>query len=257
MAKLRTLIVDDEPLARERLLRLLRAEPTVEVVGECGDGESATTRLAAGGVDLMFLDIEMPGANGLQVLARLPEDERPAVIFATAHDNFALAAFDQQAVDYLLKPFDKERFQQALRRAETFLQARAGAETEEKLDALVARVAQQEIRPDRFTFKVDGRVVFLKPEEIFWVEAADNYVLLHLANGGRHMVRDTMAALEKRLGGERFVRINRSAIVARTRIQELQPSAHGDYALLLENGVKLPLSRSLRGKLDDLFGPGG
>ncbi|MCF3652311.1 LytR/AlgR family response regulator transcription factor [Synoicihabitans lomoniglobus] len=255
MKSMRTLIVDDEPLARERLRRLCDAESMVEIVGECGSGAEALSQLHAGGVDLLFLDVEMPGATGLEVLAELPAADRPAVIFATAHDQFALEAFDQEAVDYLLKPFDRERFQQALRRAETFLQARHGAETEEKLEALLAKVAQQEIRPDRLTFKVDGKVVFLRPAEIAWVEAADNYVVLHLESGPRHMVRDTMTAVERRLGVKQFVRVNRSALVQLDQIKELQPGAHGDYTILLRDGARLPLSRSLRGKLNTLFGP--
>ena len=255
MKLLRTLIVDDEPLARERLRRLIEAagRAHVRIMGECGSGTEAIERLQQGGVDLLFVDMEMPGASGMDVIAQLPADERPAVVFATAHENFAVDAFDVQAVDYLLKPFDQERFELALDRAESFWRARAGDERATPDQA----VSAAEKRTDRFSFKVDGRIVFLKPTEIHWVEAADNYVVLHVAGEeSRLMLRETMTALEKRLGPEQFVRVNRSAIVQLDQIKELQPGAHGDYTLVLHDGTKLPLSRSLRGKLDTLFGPG-
>lgn len=237
MKHLRVLIVDDEPLARERLRRLLAGEPGVEIAGECGSGPEALARLESGPVEVVFLDIDLPGPSGVKVLAGLPEATRPAVIFATAHEQYAREAFDLAAVDYLLKPFDQDRVKLALRRAETWLRAR--------------RVAA-ELAP--LEFKVDGRRVFLRAEEIGWVEAADNYVVLHLAAGGRHMVRETMAAIEQRLGAGGFVRVNRSAIVRVAMIQEVRPGAHGDYSLLLRDATEVPLSRSLRGKLDTLFG---
>ncbi len=238
MTALRVLIVDDEPLARERLRRLLEREADVTLVGECGTGAEAVARINQGGVDLLFIDMEMPGGSGLQVLSRITVEDRPVVVFATAHDTFALDAFDVQAVDYLLKPFDRERFQQALARARAAREGTPGRGSGE---------------PERLRFKVDGRLVLLAPEEINWVEAADNYVVLHTAAGPRHMVRDTMAAMERRLGKERFLRANRSALVRTDEIKEVRPSAHGDYTLVLRQGTELPLSRSLRGKLDTLF----
>lgn len=238
MTALRVLIVDDEPLARERLRRLLEREADVTLVGECGTGSEAVARINQGGVDLLFIDMEMPGGSGLQVLSRITVEDRPVVVFATAHDTFALDAFDVQAVDYLLKPFDRERFQQALGRARAAREGTSGRGGGE---------------PERLRFKVDGRLVLLAPEEINWVEAADNYVVLHTAAGPRHMVRDTMAAMERRLGKERFLRANRSALVRMEEIKEVRPSAHGDYTLVLRKGTELPLSRSLRGKLDTLF----
>ena len=242
MTTMRILIVDDEPLARERLRQLLGREPEVDIVGECGNGPAAIARLAEGGVDILFIDMEMPGANGLEVLAQLSTADRPAVIFATAHENFALDAFEVQAVDYLLKPFDRERFQVALERARTWRMARSRSVPGES---------------DRLSFKVDGRLVLLALEEIERVEAADNYVVLHTVGGPRHMVRDTMAAMERRLGTEQFLRANRSALVRFEEIKEVRPNAHGDYTLVLKRGTELPLSRSLRGKLDTLFGRSG
>ena len=245
--KLRILIVDDEPLARERLRSLLQAEPDVEIMGECGSGTEAIATIRRTPPDLVFLDMQMPGCDGLQVLAELPEEKRPAVIFATAHERFALDAFEVQAVDYLLKPFDRERFQTALRRAQEFLLARRAGELGQKLETLLVDAGPAR-KNQRLTFKADGRLVFLKPEEIVWVEAADNYAVLHLATG-RLMLRETMAALEARLGTVSFARVNRSAIVHLDQIKELQPALPGDYVVLLRDGSKLPLSRGLRGQL--------
>jgi two-component system LytT family response regulator len=237
--KLRTLIVDDEPLARDRLRGFLKAEPAVEVIGECSSGTEAVAMIRAAAPDLVFLDMQMPGCDGLQVVAQLPEERKPAIIFATAHERFAVDAFDVAAVDYLLKPFDRERFQQALRRAQEHLARTRGDEP-----AAVAPAA----KPGRITVKADGRLVFLQPEEIVRVEAADNYVMLHLT-AGRLMLRETMSAIETRLGTLHFARINRSAIVHLDQIREIQPAQHGDYTVVLRDGAKLPLSRSLRGQL--------
>ena len=242
--KIRTLIVDDEPLARDRLRGFLKAEATVEVIGECGSGTEAIALIKAATPDLVFLDMQMPGCDGLPVIAQLPEEKRPAIIFATAHERFALDAFDLAAVDYLLKPFDRERFQQALRRAQDHLQRNRGAEISPALTASPAK-------PDRITVKADGRLVFLSPAEIIRVEAADNYVMLHLTTG-RLMLRETMSAIETRLGTQQFARINRSAIVQLDQIREIQPAQHGDYTVVLRDGTLLPLSRSLRGQLGKL-----
>lgn len=240
--KIRTLIVDDEPLARDRLRGFLKAEAAVEVIGECGSGTEAVALIKAAAPDLVFLDMQMPGCDGLQVIAQLPEDKRPAIIFATAHERFALDAFDVAAVDYLLKPYDRERFQQALARAQDQLQRNRGG-------PIPPGPTPAAVRPDRITVKADGRLVFLSPGEIVRVEAADNYVMLHLVSG-RLMLRETMSAIETRLGTAQFVRINRSAIVQLDQIKEIQPALHGDYLVVLRDGTRLPLSRSLRGKLD-------
>ncbi len=244
--KIRTLIVDDEPLARERLRGFLQGEAACEVLGECGSGPEAIAAIRREAPDLVFLDMQMPGCDGLQVLAELPEGKRPAIVFATAYERFAVDAFDVAAVDYLLKPFDRERFQQAVRRVQDFLQR------SREPDAAPAPAATA-AKPDRITVKADGRLVFLKPEEIVRVEAADNYVMLHLVSG-RLMLRETMAAIEARLGTVHFARVNRSAIVHLDQIREIQPAQHGDYTVLLRDGTKLALSRSLRGQLDRFTG---
>jgi len=247
MPKLRVLIVDDEPLACERLRAWLRDEPSVEIVGECGSGTEAVATIQSTPVDLVFLDMEMPGCDGLQVIARLPAERRPAVIFATAHERFALDAFEVQAVDYLLKPFDRERFQTALRRAEDHLRARRTGKLEEKLESLLSESASPAKKPERLAVKADGRLVFLKPDDIVWVEAADNYIILHLTDG-RLMLRETLTALEERIGSADFARVNRSALVHLDQVKELQPTFHGDYVVVLRDGTRVPLSRSLRGQ---------
>ena len=247
MTRLRVLIVDDEPLARDRLRAWLLEEPTAEIVGECGSGTEALAVIKSTPLDLVFLDMEMPGCNGLQVVSELPVEGRPAVVFVTAHERFALDAFEVQAIDYLLKPFDRERFQTALRRAEEYLRSRRAGQLEEKLESLLADAAPPVKTPERLTVKADGRLVFLKPNEIVWVEAADNYIILHLVEG-RLMLRETLGALEKRLGTTSFARVSRSALVHLDQIKELQPTFHGDFVVVLRNGTKVPLSRSLRGQ---------
>jgi two-component system LytT family response regulator len=244
--KLRTLIVDDEPLARDRLRGFLKAEPEVELIGECSSGTEAIAMIQAASPDVVFLDMQMPGCDGLQVVAQLADDRKPAIIFATAHERFAVDAFDVAAVDYLLKPFDRDRFQQALRRARDYLQRSRSAEAGPPVPGA---------KSDRITVKTDGRLVFLKPEEIVRVEAADNYVMLHLVTG-RLMLRETMSAIETRLGTQNFARVNRSAIVHLDQIREIQPAQHGDYTVVLRDGTKLPLSRSLRGQLGKFTGGG-
>src|SRR6187551_709542 len=189
---IRTLIVDDETLARDRLRGFLKAEADIELIGECGSGTEAIAAIRNAAPDLVFLDMQMPGCNGLQVLAELPEGRRPAIVFATAHEKFAVDAFDVSAVDYLLKPFDRDRFQQALRRVRD-------QRLREREPAAAGTASAPAAKPDRITVKADGRLVFLKPDEIVRVEAADNYVMLHLLNG-RLMLRETMTAIEARLG---------------------------------------------------------
>lgn len=250
MTKLRILIVDDEPLARERLKTLLKSEPSAEILGECGSAPEAVEAIKAQPPDLVFLDMQMPGGDGLQVMNALPDAARPAVIFVTAHEKFALDAFKVQAVDYLLKPFDRERFQQAYKRAQDHVQARRTGELGQRLESLLAGAGPAKT-PERLAVKADGRLFFVRPEDIVWIEAADNYVILHLRDD-RLMLRETLSALEERLGSTSFARVNRSAIVHLDQIRELQPTFHGDYVVILRNGTKLPLSRSLRGQLGNL-----
>jgi two-component system LytT family response regulator len=248
--KIQTIVIDDEPLARERLLKLLRAEPDVEVVGEAKNGREGLELIRQLKPGLVFLDVQMPELDGFGVLAELKAEERPAVVFVTAFDKFALKAFEVHAVDYLLKPFDKERFQTALKRALEQIARSQPENVHEQLSALL-----QELRPapqsDRLAVKSDGRVVFVKVTDVDWVEAADNYVSLHVGKD-THLLRETMTNIEQRLPREQFIRISRSTIVNLERIKELQPLFHGEYSVILRDGTKLTLSRSHRDKLQQL-----
>ncbi len=248
MTKLRLLIVDDEPLARERLRALLRNDSAIEIVGECSNGDEALAAIEKNPPDVVFLDVQMPGANGLQVVQKLPPKQRPAIVFATAHDRFAVDAFGVDAVDYLLKPFDRDRLKTALTRAAEHVRQRRAGDLSARLESLLSDSAPAK-KPTRLAFKSEGRVVFLKPDEIVWVEAADNYVLLHLADASRLIVRETLTAIEERLGSSDFARVNRSAIVRLDCVRELQPTFHGDYTVILRDGAtRLPLSRTQRGQ---------
>ena len=249
--RIQTIVVDDEPLARERLLKLLRAEPEIDVVGEAKNGREAVALIREKKPALAFLDVQMPELDGFGALAELAESERPAVVFCTAYDKFALKAFEVHAVDYLLKPFDKERFQTALRRALAQITRQQPTPMNEQLTALLHELRPAAPPSDRIAVKTDGRVVFVKFADLDWVEAADNYVSLH-AGKETHLVRETMAHIEQRLPREKFIRISRSTIVNVERIKELQPLFHGEYSVLLRDGTKLTLSRSHRDKLQQL-----
>jgi two-component system LytT family response regulator len=246
---MRILVVDDEPLARERVRALLARQPDVEIVAECGTADEAVAAAAALAPDVMLLDIDLPGRTGIEVAAAIPEPTRPVIIFVTAHDRFAVDAFDVRAVDYVMKPFDRERLTQALQRAEEQLALRRNLSLEARLETLLDRLPADR-KAERICVRSDGKMVFLRPDEIWWVEAANNYSIIHLADRRRVMLRESIGALEERLGSKDFVRISRSAIVRLEHVQELEPTMHGDYTVVLRNGVRLGLSRQLRGRLE-------
>lgn len=231
---IRALLVEDEPLALRRLRRLLRDEADVKVVGTCGDVPAARAAIATANPDLLLLDVQLPGADGLSLLDGLPDGRRPAVIFVTAHDRYAVPAFGYEAVDYLLKPVDPERFRAALARARRRLARPERAEHGAPLTRLLVRER--------------GRAFFVRVDEVDWFEAAGNYVRLH---GGRttHRVRLPLARLEARLDRRTFRRISRSHIVRLDGIRELQPWFHGDGLVILTSGAKLRLSRRYRDRL--------
>jgi two-component system, LytTR family, response regulator len=253
--KTRVLVVDDEPLARERVRKLLAQEPTVECIGECADGIEAVAAIRREQPDLVLLDVQMPELDGFGVIAEIGSDKMPAVIFVTAHDQFALKAFDVHAVDYLLKPFDRQRFQTALSRALEQVQRRQTGDINQRLGALLASVRPESTAkyPERFAIKSPGRVMFVKVDDIDWIKAADNYVALHVG-AEEHLHRETLASIETQLSPAKFVRISRSLIVNVERIQELQPLFHGEYSVILRNGTRLTLSRGYRDSLDQLLG---
>lgn len=246
---IRTLIVDDEPLSRRRIRDLLDGESDFVLVGECGDGDSAMTALRERPCDLVFLDVQMPGLDGMEIARRLASASGPAVVFVTAHDCYALPAFEVHAVDYLLKPFDRLRFRKALAWARMAIRRDRG-----DTPAPLSNELNGEKKPlERLTIKTAGRVYFLKTKEIDWVEAAGNYLRLH-AGAAEHLLRETMNNLEARLDPECFWRIHRGTLVNVDRIRELQPLFHGDYVVILRDGKELTLSRTYRRQLSGRFG---
>jgi two-component system, LytTR family, response regulator len=247
--KMRTLIVDDEPLARQRLRQLLGRESDVEVVGECGDGVQAVQLIETLNPDLVLLDVRMPELDGFGVVEAVGPEHMPATLFITAYDEYARQAFEAQAVDYLLKPFDPDRFARAIQRARTWVGARrlehASAQGPE-LEALLARIhAERTAYADRFLVRQGERHLLVRASLIQWVEAEDNYVRLHV-DGTSYLLRQTMSGILKRLEPRRFRRIHRSAIVNLDAILELQPWNSGDYLVIMRDGTKLTLSRTYR-----------
>ena len=250
--KIRTLIVDDEPLARERMRSLLEAETDIAIVGECGDGREAVQAIRRDAPDIVFLDVQIPELDGFQVLEAIGAEKAPAIIFVTAYDQYALQAFEVHAVDYLLKPFDEERFQRALDRARQSV-AKGPGEVSEKLLSLLQELKAPQGYMERLVVKSAGRLFFLRTEEIEWVESAGNYVCLHV-RGESHLLRETMNGLEARLDPARFVRIHRTAIVNIDQIKELQPLFHGEYQVVLRDKTELVLSRGYRDRLQEVIG---
>lgn len=253
--KTRTLIVDDELLGRERVRQLLLPEPEIEVIGECTNGREAVAVIQEKRPDLIFLDVQMPELDGFGVLQAIGGGgSMPVIVFVTAHDKFALRAFEFHAVDYLLKPFDRSRFQAALRRALDQVKQRQGGTLDQRLSNLLAELKTPAKPLERLAVKSSGRVVFVRIEDIDWIEAADNYVDLHVGKQS-HLLREKMSVLETRLAPEKFVRISRSTIVNVDRLKELQALDHGTYAVILQDGTRLTLSRNYRDKLQQ-FGLG-
>jgi two-component system LytT family response regulator len=239
--KIRTLIVDDEPLARERVRSMVVDEPDLEVIGEARDGAEAVDAILSQAPDLVFLDVQMPKLDGFEVISSVGADRMPPVVFVTAFDQHALRAFEVQALDYLLKPFDQDRFRGALSRVRHQIDAQESGALGKKLLALVrgmntetpsdAPAATTEKKSDRMVVKSGGRLFFLRADEIDWVEAAGNYVRLHVG-AESHLLRETMNSIETRLNPDLFFRIHRSRIVNIERIKELQPWFNGPPCLL-------------------------
>jgi two-component system LytT family response regulator len=249
--KIRTLIVDDESLARDRLRQLLAKEPDVELVGECADGREAVEFIQKTPPDLVFLDVQMPELDGFSVLGELEGKPMPLIVFVTAHDKFALRAFEVHAVDYLLKPFDRERFQKALGQALEQVRQRDGRAVIERQAALLAELTPAVKSPERLAIKSGGHVFWVNLEEVDWIGSADNYAELHFG-AKSHLMRETLTALEARLDATQFVRISRSIIINTKRVKELKRLFYGGYEITLESGTKLTLSRRYRDKLQDL-----
>jgi two-component system LytT family response regulator len=260
------LIVDDEPIARRRMQRLLREEQDVDVLDEVGSGRDAIDVITRDRPDLVLLDVQMPDVDGFGVVEALGVDQMPPTIFVTAYNEYAVRAFDVHAIDYLLKPFDPERFRTAFQRARAHLEQVSSAEQGRKIKALLEQVlgdassvgpsngngngshappAARHRYLDRLMIKHDGRVYFIKVTDVDWFEAAGNYVRVHTGKVS-HLIRETMQRIESQLDPSLFVRIHRAVIVNLDRIRELQPWFAGDYVVILRDGRQLKLSRTYR-----------
>ena len=255
MDKIRALVVDDEPIARKGVRRELERDADVEVVGECANGRDAVSFIREQKPDLVFLDLQMPELDGFGVVEQVGVERMPTVVFVTAFDEFALKAFELHALDYVLKPFNSERFRVALRRAKAQARQARAAELDARLLALLrdaGRAGGPGAYLERVVVKSGGRVFFLGVAEIDWIEAAGNYVRLH-AGRESHLVQGTMSRLEGRLDPNVFLRVHRSAIVNITRIRELHPLFHGEYAIKLADGTELTSGRGYRDNLQRLL----
>lgn len=242
---IRTLIVDDMLLARNRVRRHLDQDPEIEIVGESSSGRAAIDDILALEPDLVFLDVQMPEVGGFDVLEAVGVERIPAVIFVTAYDQFALKAFEMHALDYLLKPFDADRLGQAVARAKRQVRRRDTEHAAGRLNALLTQLGASARHPRRITIKADGRTVFLPIDEIDFMEAAGNYIRIQAGNAS-HMIRDRISEMEERLRSAGFVRVHRSTLVNAERIREMHPLFNGDQTVVLSNGRKLTMSRTYR-----------
>ena len=245
---IRTLIIDDVALARERLKRCLADEPEIEIVGECDNGEKAVADIRSLAPDLIFLDVQMPALDGFGVLDALKEEWAPAVIFVTAYNEYAIQAFEVNALDYLLKPVDCERLSKAVERAKSRLSQSIGDDRlESRFRALLDDINTGSKFSKRLTIKLTGRTILLPIDEIDWIETHGNYLKVHTGRES-HLIRGTMQSLETKLDPEKFVRVHRSVIVNVEKIKEIYPRSNGDQDLVLQNGRQLMLSRNYRDK---------
>lgn len=253
MSGLRVLIVDDERPARQKLRRFVSADPDVEAVFEAADGLRALELIRSESPDIVLLDVAMPGVDGFGVVEALDPAERPHVVFVTAYDQYAVRAFDAHAVDYVLKPFDAERFGRALGRAKAAAAGRQDREERQRLERALAEVRRERPqRLERLLVESNGLAMLLAVGQVERIEAAKNYVTVH-AGGERYRVRTTLDRLEERLDPRAFVRVHRSTIVRVDRVAELQPWSHGDYVVILQGGARVRLSRRYRDRLEQFL----
>ena len=258
--RIRAIIVDDEPTARRGVRLLLERDQSVDIVGEAAGGAEAADLMRREKPDLAFLDVQMPGCDGFEALSKIGADAAPAVVFVTAYDEHALRAFEVNAVDYLLQPYDDTRFSAALQRAKEEVRRRQADQVNARLTQLLDYLqqngerngAKQQSAGDRILIKSSGEIFFLKAEEIDWIEAEGDYMKFHVS-GRTHLMRETMARLEARLDPKRFIRIHRSTIVNIDRLRKLSPSFAGEYAVILHDGTKLKLSRGYHERIATLL----
>ncbi|MBV9957483.1 MAG: response regulator transcription factor [Acidobacteria bacterium] len=251
--RLRAIVVDDEMLARQIIREMLANDAEVEIVAECVNGREAVEAIQAHKPDLLFLDIQMPEVAGFEVLEAMKGERLPGVIFVTAYDQYAVRAFEYHALDYLLKPFDRERFEMAVSRAKAQLRRDRNGELDRRILALLEALKAESKYVDRLVIKNGGRVFFLESGEVNWIEAEGNYVRLH-TDKKAHLLRETISSLEEQLDPKKFLRVHRSTIVRIDSIRELQPWFHGEYHIILHDGTKLTLSRNYREQLQTVLG---
>lgn len=252
MTKIRALIVDDEPIARRGIRLQLETQPHIEIIGECVNGLEAVAAIQEHSPNLVFLDVQMPEMDGFEVIQAVGFEQMPTVVFVTAYDQYAIRAFEVHAVDYLLKPFDRERFCSALDHAISHIERRATGDLREQLLALLEQHHPGRRYLERLVVKSAGRIFFLAVAEIDWIEAADNYVELHVGKQS-HLVRQTLSHLETRLDPNQFVRIRHSTIVNVRKIKELRPSTSSEYDVVLHSGEVLASSRRYRKNLSAIL----
>jgi two-component system LytT family response regulator len=252
-AKLKVLIVDDEPLARRFIRRLLKGDREIEIIGECGNGKDAVEIISNQHPDLVFLDVQMPEMDGFSVLEAVGLNQLPEIVFTTAYDQHAIRAFELHALDYLLKPFDQARFNEAMKYAKERIHRRQHEDDRLQIGALLEDENQRPKYLDRLIIRADGRIKFLPANQIVWIEADDKYVHLHVGNTAR-MLRQTLSAMETQLDPRKFLRIHRSTIVNVDRIKELHPLFGGEHTVVMDDGTELTLSRKYKDRLFDLLG---
>jgi len=245
-------IADDEELARGRIRTLLQVESDVEVVAECSDGRTTVEAILDKSPELLFLDVQMPEMDGFEVLKLVPEGRRPAVIFVTAYDQYALRAFDAFALDYLLKPFSRARFRKAVQRARMHIGREFRDQVDQRLADLLKEIRTEGKYLERLVIRSAGRVVFLRTDDVEWFEGCANYVRLHVGKDS-HLLREKISTLETRLDPRKFVRIHRSTIVRIDQIKELRSSGDGEQVVVLHDGSRLSLSRGYRERFQQVL----
>jgi two-component system LytT family response regulator len=246
---IKTIIADDEPKARNNLLRLLSSHPEFNVVRACSDGQQTLHAIREHNPDLVFLDIQMPELSGFELLNKLNEEELPRIVFVTAYDEFALQAFEVHAIDYLMKPFDSGRFQKSLERVKKSLRASVQNDFDHSLKNLMASLRNQNRTPGKILIKESGKIFFLDTSEITRVESAGNYVKIRTTSGS-HLVRETMKNMEEKLHDNTFFRIHRTVIVNIAYVKVIEPWFHGDYQVTMNDGTVLNMSRNYKELLE-------
>ena len=251
---IRALLVDDEPMSRTVIRDFLAEADDIEIVGEAGDGAAAVNLIETTAVDLIFLDVQMPELDGLGVIEAVGASRMPFVIFVTAYDKYALRAFEVHALDYLLKPFSRSRFEEALDHARRYLDmAKLDKEFRSKIKSLLQEIREAEPYAQRFFVQSKGKAKFIKTADVEWWQAAGNYVLLHIGKE-EHILRQTLSELEKRLDPRLFVRVNRSSLISLEAVREIQPYFHGEYVLVLKNGDRVTVTRFFRERFRKAIG---